>query len=54
MLAGASLGVLIYFIHHVSDSIQAPNVIATVSDDLKAAVDEYAARTRRFGARDLM
>jgi undecaprenyl diphosphate synthase len=24
------------------------------ADDLKAAVDEYAARTRRFGARDLM
>jgi uncharacterized membrane protein len=30
----ASLGVLIYFIHHVSMSIQAPNVVAAVARDL--------------------
>jgi uncharacterized membrane protein len=33
-LALASLGVLIYFIHHVSVSIQADHIIAAVSDDL--------------------
>lgn len=35
----ASLGVLIYFIHHVSVSIQAPNVVAAVSRDLHAHID---------------
>lgn len=40
LLAILSLGVLIYFIHHVASSIQAPNVIASVSADLDAAADE--------------
>lgn len=35
-----SVGVLIYYIHHVSSSIQAPYVIAAVARDLNAAVDE--------------
>lgn len=34
----ASLGVLIYFIHHVAASVQAPNLIARVGDDLRDAV----------------
>jgi uncharacterized membrane protein len=38
ILALASLGVLIYFIHHVSQSIYAPNVIASVADDLMGAL----------------
>jgi uncharacterized membrane protein len=38
-LALASLGVLIYFIHHTSVSIQADTVIAAVSYDLHNAVD---------------
>ncbi len=35
----ASLGVLIYFIHHASRSIQAPVVISAVADDLLEAID---------------
>ncbi len=34
LLATASLGVLIYFVHHVSFSIQATTIIATAGDDL--------------------
>jgi uncharacterized membrane protein len=36
----ASIGVLIYFIHHVSASIQAPYVVAAVSHDLCAVMDD--------------
>jgi uncharacterized membrane protein len=39
LLALASLGVLIYFIHHAAESIQAENVIAAVSRDLHQAID---------------
>jgi uncharacterized membrane protein len=39
-LGVASLGVLIYFIHHVAISIQAPNVIAAVGRDLLRTIDE--------------
>ncbi|MGQ9572227.1 MAG: DUF2254 domain-containing protein [Dehalococcoidia bacterium] len=39
VLALASLGVLIYFIHHVSASIQADNIIAAVGRDLREAID---------------
>ncbi len=36
------LGVLIYFIHHIATSIQLPEVIAQIADDLQAAIDtEY-------------
>jgi uncharacterized membrane protein len=38
-MALASLGVLIYFIHHISVSIQADAVIAAVSDDLLEALE---------------
>src|SRR5581483_3675451 len=33
------LGVLIYFIHHVAMSIQAPEVVANVAADLHEAID---------------
>jgi uncharacterized membrane protein len=39
VFALASLGVLIYFIHHVSVSIQAPIIIARVAEELDRAVD---------------
>jgi uncharacterized membrane protein len=39
LLAVAGLAVLIYFIHHVSASIEAENVIAGVGRDLDAAID---------------
>lgn len=40
LLAIFSLGVLIYFIHHVSVSIQASQIIANVTHDLEHAIDE--------------
>lgn len=39
LLAVVSLGVLIYFIHHVAVSIQAPNVIGSVAHDLHHTID---------------
>jgi len=39
-MALASLGVLIYFIHHVSQSIYAPNVIANVAEDLMDTIEK--------------
>lgn len=39
LLGVASLGVLIYFIHHVSVSIQASFILSTVSHELRAAID---------------
>jgi uncharacterized membrane protein len=38
-LAMVSLGVLIFFIHHVATSIQASRVIANVAEDLEGAID---------------
>lgn len=40
VLALGSLGFLIFFIHHVAQSIQAENVIAGVSRDLDSAIDK--------------
>jgi uncharacterized membrane protein len=39
VLAMLSLGVLIFFIHHVSTSIQASRIIANVAEDLEGAID---------------
>lgn len=39
LLALASLGILIYFIHHVSTSIQAAHIIAAVAQDLHHAIE---------------
>ncbi len=39
VLAMLSVGVLIYFIHHVAESIQAPHVIALVGGDLDEAIE---------------
>jgi uncharacterized membrane protein len=39
LLAMASLAILIYFIHHVSGSIQASRIVAAVGVDLAATVD---------------
>ena len=56
LLAVASLGVLIYFIHHVAVSIQVTHVIRAVSNDLHASIDrlfpeelgsEVSSRNRR-------
>ncbi len=39
-LAIASLAVLIYFIHHISEAIQGPNIIASLSDDLLTKIHD--------------
>jgi uncharacterized membrane protein len=39
LLAIASLGVLIYFIHHVAVAIQADHIIAAVSHDIQATIE---------------
>jgi len=39
LLATASIAVLIYFIHHVALTLQAPTVIANVSAELAAAIE---------------
>jgi len=41
LLAITSIGVLIYFIHHVAESIQANNVIASVSRELHNAIKQF-------------
>jgi uncharacterized membrane protein len=41
-LAVLSLGVLIYFIHHVSIAIQAPHVVAAVMEELHRGIDRLA------------
>jgi uncharacterized membrane protein len=49
-MAAASIGVLIYFIHHVSTSLQAPIVAAVVARDLKEAIQRiYPSRIGQAG-----
>ena len=38
-LVAASMGVLIYFIHHIATTIQLPQVIASIARDLSQAID---------------
>jgi uncharacterized membrane protein len=48
VLTLVDLGVLVYFIHHVARSIQLPEVIASIADDLtKAIAVEFADRQHR-------
>ncbi len=46
LLAIASLGVLIYFIHHISTSINVEYVIANVEEDLNATIDRLYPQQR--------
>lgn len=51
VLAVASVGVLIYFIHHVSVSIQANEIAARIGRELLSKVDElYPAKGERISA----
>lgn len=45
-LSIASLGVLIYFFHHVATSIQASSVVSAVAHDLERAIDRFCNGTR--------
>lgn len=40
LLAVAGLSVLIYFVHHVATTIQAPNLIDAIADELRRSVHE--------------
>jgi uncharacterized membrane protein len=44
-LVAASMGVLIYFIHHIASSIQLPRVIASIARDLSRAIDVESTAT---------
>ena len=46
VLAVASIAVLIYFVHHVSVSLQAPSVVAAVRSDLEDAINELPSDQR--------
>lgn len=52
ILALASTGVLIYFIHHVAASIQADSIIASVFHDLEKAIDRMVPETQEHGSED--
>ncbi|GAB3672543.1 DUF2254 domain-containing protein [Salinisphaera aquimarina] len=45
VMAVASLAVLIYFIHHITESLHVSNVVGNVARDLDAAMDAYDARS---------
>ena len=53
LLAITNLGVLIYFIHHVSASIQAENIIASVGRDLDEAITRLFPKKRGYGILEL-
>ncbi|MGH7233281.1 MAG: DUF2254 domain-containing protein [Nitrospiraceae bacterium] len=44
MLALASFGVLIYFLYHVAEFIEAPNIIAAVSRDLEGVIGRLTSK----------
>ncbi len=52
LLALASLAVLIYFIHHVADSIQAENLTAATARDLRSVIDYLFPEMLGRGAND--
>jgi uncharacterized membrane protein len=47
-LVTLSMGVLIYFIHHIATSIQLPQVIASIARDLSRAIDAESRDTSRY------
>ena len=46
VLAMASLAVLIYFIHHIAESLHVSNVIADIAADLDRAIEAFDDRSR--------
>ncbi|MCB0153492.1 MAG: DUF2254 domain-containing protein [Anaerolineae bacterium] len=48
LLALASLGVLIYFIHHISSSMNVENVIAAIERDLDQAIERLFPKHKSF------
>lgn len=50
VLALASTAVLIYFIHHISTSIQADSIITAVYQELDAAIDRHLPEQQEHGA----
>lgn len=54
LLAIVSLGVLIYFIHHISQSMQVGHIVSSVYEQLKSQVDEIFPRGLGDGAEPLV
>jgi uncharacterized membrane protein len=52
LLALASLGVLIYFIHHAAVSIQAPEVIAMVAGDIQDGIERLFPEKLAYPAKE--
>ena len=52
VLAVVSLGVLIYFIHHIATAVQASHLIDTIGDDLDHAIDRLFPGSIGSGARE--
>jgi uncharacterized membrane protein len=52
LLVLVDLGVLIYFIHHVASSIQLPQVMASIANDLSSGIDAELASGDRARGRD--
>ncbi|MHB8121297.1 MAG: DUF2254 domain-containing protein [Desulfuromonadaceae bacterium] len=50
LLALASTAVLIYFIHHISTSIQADNIITAVYQNLDDAINRFLPEQQEYGA----
>lgn len=46
LFAVASLAVLIYFIHHITESLHVSNVVGDVARDLDSAIERYDQRAR--------
>lgn len=51
LFTGAGIGVLIYYIHHITESLHVSNVTAQVARGLNTAIDRYAARARQNAGR---
>ncbi len=49
-LVAVSMGVLIYFIHHIATTIQLPQVIASIAGDLSKAIDAESRDSGGFEA----
>jgi uncharacterized membrane protein len=52
VLVVASLGVLIYFINHLAKSIQLPEVIASIAQDLTAAIEAESVASGELSTRE--
>lgn len=53
VLTVASVAVLIYFIHHITESLHVSNVVGNVARDLDAAIEDYTAASAEAAGKPL-